>query len=328
MAANIKDVARAAGLSISTVSKALNNYQGVSQDTKTLVKKVADELNYVPNRVASALSSKRSFRVGVVVYINKNYQAIDELNMQYILGVISAAKELNLEVVPIFDSFLDGLDKDGIIQYFNKNQLDSIILFGLNRQRQHIIEIIEDQLFKVVLVDASITNASTSAVSINHTSAQADIIQELSERFNIRNLLYIAGDQYGFVTAMRLLGVVQACERQHIDFDVEYGDFSERKAFELVLESRKKYDAIVCASDLMAIGASQANKQKMMSRIVTGFDGITLLGYIDENIITVKQNFFEIASQAVLEITRLLAGEQGRKVFIPYEIGYVKQERR
>ena len=80
---SIKDVARHAGVAISTVSKVLNHYPNVSEETKVKVNKAVEELNFVPNSVAAALSSKQAGRVALLVNLSSKTQAIDEINMQY-----------------------------------------------------------------------------------------------------------------------------------------------------------------------------------------------------------------------------------------------------
>ena len=99
---SIKDVARAAGVAISTVSKVLNGYPNVSEETKVKVNRAVEELNFVPNSVAAALSSKQSGRVALLMHLNQKTQAIDEINMQYIQGAIHKAMELNLDVITLF----------------------------------------------------------------------------------------------------------------------------------------------------------------------------------------------------------------------------------
>ena len=64
---SIKDVARRAGVAISTVSKVLNSYPNVSEETRVKVNKAVEELNFVPNSVAAALSSKHAGRVALLV---------------------------------------------------------------------------------------------------------------------------------------------------------------------------------------------------------------------------------------------------------------------
>ncbi len=81
---SIRDVAKEAGVAISTVSKVLNNYPNVSEATKKKVMEAVEHLNFVPNQVAAALSSKRSGRIALLLKLNMKTQAIDEIDMQYI----------------------------------------------------------------------------------------------------------------------------------------------------------------------------------------------------------------------------------------------------
>lgn len=107
MATTINDVAKKAGVTIGTVSKVLNNYNNISEKTKQKVLQAAQELNYFPNKIASALASKNSNRVALYLYINDQRQAIDEINMQYLLGAFKAAKEENLDIITIFNHTLE-----------------------------------------------------------------------------------------------------------------------------------------------------------------------------------------------------------------------------
>ena len=77
---------------------------------------------------------------------------------------------------------------------------------------------------------------------------------------------------------------------------------------------------IVCASDLMAIGAMRALIDMDIFRPVCGFDGITLMGYVGQQMNTVKQDFRLIAETAVGELKRLLDGEESRAVIMEHEL--------
>ena len=68
---SIKDVAKQAGVAISTVSKVLNGYPGVSDATKKKVQEAAKELHFVPNSIAAALSSKQAGRIALLMNLNK-----------------------------------------------------------------------------------------------------------------------------------------------------------------------------------------------------------------------------------------------------------------
>ena len=105
--ASIKEVAKHAGVAISTVSKVLNNYPNVSEETKEKVKAAIVELGYVPNAVAAALSSKKSGRIAIILRLYNGTSAIDEVNMQYLYGTINTARDVGLDVVTLFYSMFE-----------------------------------------------------------------------------------------------------------------------------------------------------------------------------------------------------------------------------
>ena len=87
---SIKEVAKHAGVAISTVSKVLNGYPNVSEETKKRVQDAIKELNYIPNSIAAALSSKQFGRIALVLDPNRQTQAIDQIFMQYLVGALDS----------------------------------------------------------------------------------------------------------------------------------------------------------------------------------------------------------------------------------------------
>ncbi|NMB19053.1 MAG: LacI family transcriptional regulator, partial [Erysipelothrix sp.] len=116
--ASMSDVAKKAGVGVSTVSKVLNNYDNISEETRAKVMRAVEELNYVPNAVASALSSKKNRRIAVVVFINNERQAIDEINMQYLFGSFDQSNKEKLEVITVFSNVFEDMSKLEMLQYF------------------------------------------------------------------------------------------------------------------------------------------------------------------------------------------------------------------
>lgn len=316
---SIKDVARHAGVAISTVSKVLNNYPNVSADTKKKVNDAIKELKFVPNAVAAALSSKQSKRVAVLM--NQSIQqSIDEIDMQYLSGAILKARELGLDVITLFFSMIRDKSIDEIITYLRSQSVDGLIIFGLSRDEETILELVRREEFKAVLIDAPIVNESTSCVWVDQYRAQFDVISELLQLNPAKNILYLSGKDNSFVMEGRLRGAKDIAKKSDCRLTVKKADFSERKAREIVLKCAEAYDVVACASDLMAIGAMRALTDMDIFRPVCGFDGISLMGYAGKQMTTVKQNFAEIAKAAMEEINSLLAGETGREVKMPHEI--------
>lgn len=323
---SIKDVAKQAGVAISTVSKVLNNYPNVSEKTKEKVNRAVAELNFVPNSVAAALSSKQSGRVALLLNLGNVSQAVDEINMQYMAGTISRAVELNLDVITIFDSMLKNKSLEEVVRYLRSQSITGLIIFGMSKDDRVLKRLISTQFFKIVTVDAPLVNTSTSSVWIDQAAAQYDVAKKTLKENKGKSILYLAGKKNGYVSGERLKGIQRLAEEENIPLLVRNGEFSELQARNLTLRYAKKKDIVVCASDLMAIGAMRALMDMDIFRPVCGFDGIMLMGYAGKQMNTVRQNFERIASESVEELKRLLDGAEGRQIVLDYELVRMKYE--
>ena len=86
----------------------------------------------------------------------------------------------------------------------------------------------------------------------------------------------------------------EAALEDNVELIVKYADFLEDRAEEIAMEYGKDVDVIVCASDLMAVGAKSAMKQMQINKPICGFDGISLMEYAGHGIYTVNQDFSQI----------------------------------
>lgn len=323
--ASIKDVACRAGVAISTVSKVLNGYAGVSETTKDKVNAAIAELDFTPNAVAAALSSKQYGRVAILLDLTEEAQAVDEIDLQYLSGAIQRAKELKLDVVTLFFSMLADKGPDEIINYLKAQSIEGIIIYGMDRHDGFLIQLIDSGAFRIVTVDAPFCDDFTSSVWIDQTRAQYEVARKtILENENCSRVLYIAGKEEAYVTQERIAGMQRLAEELALSLIIEYGDFSERKARELTFRYADSMDVFVCASDLMAIGAMRALMELDVFHPVCGFDGITLMGYAGKQMNTVRQNFSKVSAAAVEEVNRLLHGEKGRNLVLDYELVRMK----
>ena len=317
---SIKEVAKHAGVAISTVSKVLNGYPNISEETKKKVQDAIKELNYIPNSIASALSSKQFGRVAVILDPKKQTQAIDQIFMQYLLGALDKAKELNLEALTVFTSMLAGMSAEEITRYFLSQSVAGVIIYGLSREDKVFQKLIDDRQFSCVVIDAPVINERTTCVGIDHEQAQYDVAKKTILGDNCKRVLYIAGKKDGYVTKQRLNGMKRLAQELSLSMLIRPGNFSELAARNITMKYAKNKDVVVCASDLMAIGAMNALIDMDIFRPVCGFDGITLMGYVGKQMNTVKQDFYSISSRAVEEVKRLMDGEAGRQVVMPHSI--------
>ena len=308
---SIKEVAKHAGVAISTVSKVLNGYPNVSEETKKKVQDAIKELNYIPNSIAAALSSKQFGRIALVLDPNRQTQAIDQIFMQYLVGALDKAKELNVEVVTIFPSMIAGMTAEEITRSFLSQSISGVVIYGMSKEDKVLQKLIREKQFACVVVDAPIVNARTTYISIDQEQAQYDVAKKTVLDDNCKRVLYIAG---------RLKGMKRLVKDLDLTMMVRQGDFSELTARNVALKYAKNKDVVVCASDLMAIGAMNALIDMDIFRPVCGFDGITLMGYVGKQMNTIRQDFYSISSRAVEEVHQLMNGGEGHQVVMPHSI--------
>lgn len=320
----IKDVAKHAGVAISTVSKVLNNYPNVSAETRKKVNGAIEELGYIPNVAASMLSSKQAGRIAILINLDAHTQVVDEIYMQYLFGAITEAKNLGIDIITVFFSMIRDMTMEEIVTYFHSQSIAGIIICGMNMEDKILHRLIHSQRFKVVVIDAPMTNEATSSIWIDNEKAQYDVARKTIVDNNCKRVLYIAGKRNGYITRERINGMKRLAEEMKLKLLIKNGEFSELKARQITFRYAKNKDVVVCASDLMAIGAMNALTEMDIFRPVCGFDGITLMGYVGKQMNTVSQNFGRISSEAVKELDYLIGGGSGRNIVLDYSLARMK----
>ena len=323
---SIKDVAKRAGVAISTVSKVLNGYPNVSEETRQLVNRAVEELNFVPNSVAAALSSKQAGRVALLINSNMKTNAIDEIDMQYISGALNKAMELNLDVITLFFFMFQNKTADEVARYLQSQSITGIIIYGMSKEDKVLHRLISTGKFKCVVIDAPFVNASTSCIGVDHRRAQYEVAAKTVMENNCKRILYIAGKRNGYVTDERIRGMEDLIKEKNLTMLVRNGEFSELQARNITLKYAKNKDIVVCASDLMAIGAMKALIQMDIFRPVCGFDGIILMGYVGKQMNTVRQDFASISESAMEELQELMNGGYGRNIVMKHSLVRMKYE--
>jgi len=256
----------------------------------------------------------------LIISLNTKTQAIDEISMQYLAGAINQAMELNIEVITIFFSMIQHMSPEEIIRYLQSQGISGIIIYGMSKDDINLQQLIAAEVFKCVVVDAPYINLKTTAVWIDNEKAQYDVAKKTILDNTCEHVLYIAGKRNAYVTEERLKGMKRLASELNLKILIRDGDFSERKARQIVFRYAKNKDVVVCASDIMAIGAMNALTEMDIFRPVCGFDGITLMGYVGKQMNTIRQDFYHIAAHTVEELQRLLHGDAGRNLILEHKI--------
>lgn len=321
---SIRDVAGKAGVAISTVSKVLNHYPNVSEETKQKVTAAIEELGFLPNTIASALSSKKTGRIALVLDVNRHAQTVDEIPMQYIIGAINKAKEKGIDIITVFFTMIAEMNVEGMTRYFQSQGIEGLLICDLSKDDVTLRTLVEAGGFKSVLIDAPGISENTSSIHIDNAKAQYEVAKKFLTGKQNKKILYLSGKKNGYVSEERLNGMNRLAEEMGLQVLVRTGNFSELEARKLTMQYAKSKDAIICASDLMAIGAMKALIDMDIYRPVCGFDGVSLMGYAGKQMHTVKQDFQQIAASAVEELFRLMEGGSGQDIAIPHKLIRIK----
>jgi LacI family transcriptional regulator len=312
----IREVAKAAGVSVTTVSHALNDVGGarVSEETKLRVQAVAREMNYAPNRLASGLRNQRSGTIGFIS---------DEISTtpfagRMILGAQDAAKKKGLLLL-LLNTAGDEEVEDAEIRALLQHQVDGIVYATMYHRHVEIPELLNG--VPTVLADASSPRAQVSSVVPDEERGAHTAVSEL----------LAAGHRcIGFATNMdnipatrqRLAGYKKALHDFGVVFDptlvvpeesITAGGF---RAAARLLSLTDRPTAIFCFNDRMAMGAYQAAAAARLSipaeLSVIGFDNLEIIaGNLLPALTTMQLPHYEMGVWAIEQLEQEIARPAG-----------------
>jgi len=322
--ATIKDISKAANVSIATVSKVLNgDYSKVSLETKKRILKIAKELNYRPNRLARGLASKSTGIIGLIVpdITNPYYAELAQ-------GVENKADKLGYTIM-LCNTGEDTHKENSYIDVLIEYNADGVIITG-NEKASDIDNIQNLHNFNIpfVLIDRMIPNVEYNVMVDNIRGAY--IATEYIIKNGHRKIAFIGGEAMAPHPMNRLQGFLQAMKDYGVEIDqnlIRIGTYhvesGYKHALEL-LESDSDFTAIVCGNDLIAYGAIKAIKQqglKVPEDIsVIGYDDIFISSLLEPPLTTIKQPTYDLGAYATEILIKLIKNESVEekvKLFVP-----------
>jgi LacI family transcriptional regulator len=305
----LADVARLAGVSQMTASRALNGRAGVSRETRDEVLRIASDIGYVVNRTAQKLSGGRNGIIGIIT------PTLDtQFSSELILGAGRAARAAGCEVLIYTMSDEDRRlhhDVLGLVRQFS-----DALLAILPRDSLWLDSLAKANL-PVVVIDQRGTMHRFPSVSVDNYGGAQLAVEHLIELGHTRIAFLGGGDsiegvrdrQRGYVDALARHGLPHAPEL------IASGDLSQMTAFEVVsrlLDLADPPTAIFTANDQSAFGAIAAAREAGL-RVpddisVVGFDDIPMAEQFHPALTTVRQPFQQMASSAVNTLLAQVAG--------------------
>ncbi len=298
----IKEVATRCGLSVSTVSKALNNYSDVSEATKGLVMRTAKEIGYHPNSLARALKTNRTYNIGVL-FADDNQSG---LTHNYFAAVLESFKsEAERQGYDItFINHNIGRNKMTYLEHCRYRNVDGVCLACVDFFAPEVIELIASDL-PLVTID-HVFNNRTCILSDN-IGGMRDLIRFVYDQGH-RWIAYVHGMKSA-VTESRITGFCRVMRELNLRVPPEYmvecayhNPPSAKKAVAQILKLPVRPTCILISDDYAALGAIEAIRSaglKIPEDIsITGYDGIPLMQLTSPKLTTIWQDTKRIGSEA------------------------------
>ena len=309
----IKDVAKEAGVSISTVSNALNNVNVLNPDTKERVLEVARRLNYTPNLNGRNLKAQATGVLGLFLgAIRGPYYG--ELTDSIYRACMAGGYELEI--------FLSS-DPSHIMTNIMGHRVDGAIILNSAIEGDQE-EILKDHEIPTVYIDRILVGEKSSSVVFDSRSGGEQAAKFLLE-LGHKKFMYIEGVSDNYDSNERREGFFGALKRAGITVEDDYilkGEFERVNAYNAVtdfLDSGKPLpDAVFAANDLSAIGVLEALRDggiKVPEQVsVMGCDDIETTRLVSPSVTTIRTFFEKQGTIAVEQLIRMINGEGGRLV--------------
>lgn len=312
----IYDLAKKTGFSITTVSKALNNYKDVSEKTRAKILQAAAEMDYLPNAHAQSLSTKKSWAIGVM------FSEANEVGMKhpFFNGIIESFRHATEEHgYDLIFASRNLCNRDmSYLEHFKHRAVDGIVVICSDRMDEQVQELMQSDI-PIVVVDMD--SANCSVVFSDNTEGARMAVNYLYE-LGHRHIAHIAGDSSIDAGAARVKGYELAMHALDLPIQPGYlvnaGFFSVeegKQAMEQLLQLPSPPTAVFVAGDQMAIGAIEAVHEHGL-RVpedisIIGYDDIEMIKYITPKLTTIRQDTDEIGEAAAeLLIEQMTAKER------------------
>ncbi len=317
----LKDVAQRCGVSVASVSKALNNMPDISPATAKRIRNMAKELGYYPNVAARALKTSRSNMIGILFFLRD----INVWTHEYFSKIISSVQVhaersgyditiINCDGVSIMGSYL---------AYCKYRNYDGVIIMSARFAEPTLMELVNSDI-PVVTIDYLFNHRG--AVISDNVQGMRDLVHYIISRGH-RRIAYIHGEDT-MVTKNRIASFYRTCEELGVEVPPEYvkeaqyhDPESSALATRELLALRKKPTCILYPDDFSYIGGMNELEKQGLSIpddiSVAGYDGIYLTQVLHPKLTTLEQDADGIGTQVA---HMLLKAIEKPKSFIPKHV--------
>ncbi|GKU80031.1 LacI family DNA-binding transcriptional regulator [Paenibacillus sp. L3-i20] len=300
---SIKDIAKQAGVSISTVSCALNGSDKVTKETTAKILEIAQQLNYVPHAAARLLKTKKSNMIGIF---------LTDFNGSFYGDLLQGIKD-----------FLNARGYDLLVcsgpqsrRLIAERMIDGAIILDVTFTDEELIQYM-NQGHKAVVLDREIQHPHINQVLLDNKAGGTLAMEYLIEQGHA-NIYVVTGPEGSYDAGQRLRAVKQVIERSpHLSFHEVKGDFSKssgEQAAKIIAAEYEQPSAVFCLNDEMAIGFYgyiHNHTDLVIGEHIhlIGFDNIELSQFVQPRLATIDYSMRKWGALASEQLLKMLSGE-------------------
>ena len=331
MSLTIYDVAQKAGVSISTVSRVLNNNPNVLEETRKKVLGVIKDLNFKPNPIARGLVVKQTNLIEVF-FSWAGYQF--NLQSAWYVGLLNGINEVIQEKQYglLINTIAGVFDPQEVYRKVFHNAMDGVLMVSPYLDEKDVIQMMDHRV-PIVLIGYRTDNSKIDYVDSDNFQGAGQVVDHLV-KLGHKKIACISGSaQTSRNAADRLSGFKQALKKNGLSLPENYlvlGNFlrdSGKEAMRQLLGLPDRPSAVFCSNDLMALGAwdavEEAGLQVGKDVALVGFDDITEAFTPPYSLTTVRQDYRSISVEATRILIDRIKNPEGwkpRQVLIPTEL--------
>lgn len=267
----IKEIAEAAGVSVSTVSNALNGKKNVGDRTRKRILQLCEEMQYYPNMVGRSLKSGDS---STILF---NFSDFDRgFYLKIIKGINDYAEAINFDLMICTSKACE--------KYMRSNLTSGCIALDIKMSNDLILRTASKN-YPIIVLDRELHADYVKSIVVNNYSSMTELIQGVVDR-GYRRFSFIGGLENSEDNKERYQAFLDVLEKNYLQFSPKYyysGNYREKSGYtaaKIMVLSENVPEVVVCANDNMAIGAMRAFRENGLrvpqDVAVTGFDDCDL----------------------------------------------------
>lgn len=324
LSANIRKVAEVAGVSISTVSRVINNPDSVSEKLRKRVLKAIEELEYQPNQIARSLRTGSSKMIGFIIP--------DITNPAFLLMVKGAEDFLKKKSYSFIVCGTDHSirEETKLLRALISQNVEGIIMTCSGGRNSELLRVLNKCGGKLVFMDRRYEDMDFPYIGVDNVGGVEKMTDYLIETGH-RSFAYLSGERNTSSARERLRGFVNSVKKHGIeDFQILYGEFTFESGYKLTKKLKKIPEAIIGGNDLVALGAIEALSEmgyEVPDDVsVVGFDDMFYSKYSKPSLTTVKQPIYQMGQEAGKILWKLLNGQSVKQKEIILQTEVVLRE--